>query len=75
MDDLFLQVCSFERAREPPGLASMHWGVAGCCREGVPDAVFDRGGPGTQGLIRLFAETPAEVAQWIVAISRGTSGR
>ncbi|MDD1676343.1 MAG: phosphomethylpyrimidine kinase [Methanomicrobiales archaeon] len=70
LDELFLQVCAYDRTREPPGITSMHWGVASCCRDGVPDAVIDRGGRGAEGLVRLFAEDPAGVARTISAISR-----
>jgi hydroxymethylpyrimidine/phosphomethylpyrimidine kinase len=73
IEDLLLQVCVFDRAREPPGITSMHWGVAGCCRDGVPDAVYDIGGGGREGRIRLFAEDPAEVARRIAAIDRNVS--
>ncbi|MDD1674047.1 MAG: phosphomethylpyrimidine kinase [Methanomicrobiales archaeon] len=68
LDALLLQVCSYDRAREPAGISSMHWGVAGCCREGVPDAVVDRGAKGAEGLIRLFSEDPAGIARMISAI-------
>jgi len=74
LEELLLQVCSYDRSREPPGITVMHWGVAGCCREGVPDAVYDPGGRGAEGLIRLFAEDPAEIAQRITAIIRRLPG-
>jgi hydroxymethylpyrimidine/phosphomethylpyrimidine kinase len=73
LEELLLQVCSYDRSREPPGITSMHWGVAGCCRDGVPDAVSDQGENGAEGLIRLFAEEPGEVVRRIGTIDRNFS--
>jgi predicted fused transcriptional regulator/phosphomethylpyrimidine kinase len=78
LGDLLLETCEFDRSREPPGVSTMDWGVAFCCREGVPDAVFDRGAPGKEGLVRLLGEEPVHVARTIVAVSgriHGDPGR
>jgi predicted fused transcriptional regulator/phosphomethylpyrimidine kinase len=69
LDGMMLEICEFNRAKEPPGLQTMDWGVASCCRDGVPDAIFDRGGIGKEAMIRIFGEDPAAVAQIIVRIS------
>ena len=37
LEGLLLEICDFDRAREPPGVSTMDWGVASCCRDGVPD--------------------------------------
>ena len=73
LEDLLLEVCGFDRIREPPGVATMDWGVASCCREGVPDVIFDRGAPGREPLIRILGEEPVSVAQTIVAVSHRLS--
>ncbi len=65
LKDLFYEVCSFDRAREPPGISTMDWGVASCCRGGVPDAIFDCGAPGKEAVIRVFAENPVDLASII----------
>jgi predicted fused transcriptional regulator/phosphomethylpyrimidine kinase len=70
LEDLLLETCEFDRSREPPGVSTMDWGVASCCRDGVPDAIFDRGAPGKEGLIRILGEGPVRVAQTIIAVSR-----
>ena len=70
LKDLLLEICEFDRSREPPGVSTMDWGVAFCCRDGVPDAIFDRGAPGKEARIRLLGEDPVTVAQTIVAVSR-----
>ena len=46
LEKMFLECCSFDRTREPAGISTMDWGVASCCRDGVPDVIFDRGAPG-----------------------------
>jgi predicted fused transcriptional regulator/phosphomethylpyrimidine kinase len=69
LEDLFLEMCSFDRSSEPPGTRTMDWGVAFCCRNGVPDIIFDRGAVGKEPMIRVLAENPVEVASIIGRIS------
>lgn len=73
LKDLLLEVCEFDRAREPPGVSTMDWGVASCCRDGVPDVIFDRGSAGREPLIRILGEEPISVARTIVAVSHRIS--
>ena len=73
LDDLLLEICEFDRAREPPGVSTMDWGVASCCREGVPDVIFDRGTAEKEPLIRILGEEPVSVARTVVAISHRLS--
>ena len=47
----------------------MDWGIASCCREGVPDVCYDTGSAGKEGIIRLFAEDPVDVTNNIIMIS------
>jgi hydroxymethylpyrimidine/phosphomethylpyrimidine kinase len=69
LEDLCLEICSFDRGREPPGVRTMDWGVASCCRNGVPDVIFDRGAVGKEPMVRILAETPAAVAGIIGRVS------
>jgi len=73
LGDLLLDICEFDRAREPPGVSTMDWGVASCCREGVPDVILDRGAPGREPLVRILGEEPVTVAHTIVAVSHRLS--
>jgi hydroxymethylpyrimidine/phosphomethylpyrimidine kinase len=73
LEGLLLEICEFDRAREPPGVSTMDWGVASCCRKGVPDVIFDRGAPGREPLVRILGEEPVSVAQTIVAVSHRLS--
>lgn len=67
--DLFLDCSSFDHTHAPPGIQTMDWGVASCCREGVPDVCYDYGGPQKEALIRIFGEKPIDVANNIIMIS------
>ena len=69
MDGRFLEICSFDSLKEPPGIRTMDWGVAQCCRNGVPDAIYNRRTGGTEAIIRLFGEDPLEVANNILMLS------
>lgn len=69
LDNLLFEVCSFDRENEPPGVQTMDWGVAFCCREGVPDVIYDRGAVGKEPMIRVLGEDPVTVAQNILKLS------
>jgi predicted fused transcriptional regulator/phosphomethylpyrimidine kinase len=69
IENLLLECTSFDTAQEPPGISTMDWGVAYCCKEGVPDVCYDYGGKGKEGTIRLFGENPIDVTNNIIMIS------
>ncbi|MEI6293773.1 MAG: thiamine-phosphate synthase family protein [Methanomicrobiales archaeon] len=69
MESRYLEICSFDPLKEPPGIRTMDWGVAQCCRDGVPDAVYNRRTGDTGAIIRLFGEDPLEVANNILMLS------
>jgi predicted fused transcriptional regulator/phosphomethylpyrimidine kinase len=75
MDEMMLEICEFDRSREPPGLQTMDWGVASCCKDGVPDAIFDRGTVGKEAMIRITGEDPIAVARIIGRISVRCPGK
>ncbi len=70
-EDLLLEIRSFDRSREPPGVATMDWGVAFCCQdeEGIPDIIYDTGSMGKEPMIRILAENPGRVATRVYKIS------
>jgi hydroxymethylpyrimidine/phosphomethylpyrimidine kinase len=47
----------------------MDWGVASCCRSGVPDVIFDRGGMGKEPMIRILGEDPEVIVNNIIKLS------
>jgi thiamine-phosphate diphosphorylase len=69
IETLLLECSSFDPESEQPGISTMDWGVASCCKEGVPDVCFDTGGKGKEAIIRLFGEEPNDVLNNIIMIS------
>jgi predicted fused transcriptional regulator/phosphomethylpyrimidine kinase len=69
VESLLFEFRSFEPAREPPGISTMDWGVASCCREGVPDVCYRKEKQGNESGIFLFGEDPVDVANNIIMIS------
>lgn len=68
-EDLFLECVSYDASRAPPGISTMDWGIASCCKNEVPDVIFAVGpGAGAVPLI-LLAEEPAGVANNIIICS------
>jgi thiamine-phosphate diphosphorylase len=54
IESLLLECSSFDPASGQHGISTMDWGVASCCKKGVPDVCFDTGGKGKEAIIRLF---------------------
>ena len=66
-----LSVASFDRSKEPKGESSMTWGVNYAIRRhgGVPDVIFDKGGPGKEPMIRILGRDPRNVIKKLKAMS------
>ena len=69
LDDMFLECRSVDRRGQPPGVSTMDWGVASCCRDGVPEAIVDLGASKNNSVVYLFGEKPADVAGNIIMLS------
>jgi len=69
LEDMFLECCTVDRRRQPPGISTMDWGVASCCRDGVPEAIVDPGTSPDTAAIYLFGEGPGDVAGNIIMLS------
>ena len=69
LEDMFLECRSFDPGGEPPGVSTMDWGVASCCRDGVPDVIYDRGTLESEPRIRLFGEDSLDVSNNIIMLS------
>jgi len=69
IESLLLECTSFDAVLVPHGISTMDWGVASCCKEGVPDVCYDTGEAGKEGIIRLFGEEPNDVSNNIIMIS------
>ncbi len=68
-ENLFFEVCTFDPAREPPGISSMDWGVASCCRDGVPEVIASRSAVEKSALLRFLGANPEDVVTNIVKLS------
>ncbi len=68
-DDLFLECASFSASRDPKGIDTMDWGIAFCCREGIPDVIYEKTAAGPASRLVLFGEDPDDVASNIIICS------
>jgi len=69
LEDMFLECCTVDRNRQAPGVSTMDWGVASCCKDGVPEAIVDPGVSPKTAAIYLFGEGPGDVAGNIIMLS------
>jgi thiamine-phosphate diphosphorylase len=68
-DDLFLECCSVDMVSKNPGIDTMDWRIASCCKDGVPDVIIRKGTGTADSRIILFGEGPAVVANNIIICS------
>jgi thiamine-phosphate diphosphorylase len=68
-NDLFLECASLDAASKNQGISTMDWGIASCCKEGIPDVIFRKGTGAAVSRIILFGEGPADVANNIIICS------
>ena len=69
LEDMFLECRTVDRRIQASGISTMDWGVASCCRDGVPEAIVDPGTSPDLAAIHLFGETPGDVAGNIIMLS------
>ncbi|MFA4861139.1 thiamine-phosphate synthase family protein [Methanoregula sp.] len=67
-DDLFLESASCANSAQP-GTGTMDWGIASCCKRGIPDVIFYRDGDTALARILIFGEDPADVVNNIIMCS------
>ena len=68
-NDLFLECVSLDAASKNQGISTMDWGIASCCKEGIPDVIFRKGHGAKESRIILFGDGPADVANNIIICS------
>jgi len=68
-NDLFLECAFLEVSSKNPGISTMDWGIASCCKEGIPDVIIRKGVTAKESRIVLFGESPADVANNIIICS------
>ena len=69
LEEMFLECCTIDIRGQPPGVSTMDWGVASCCRGGVPEVIVAPGKTPQTSVIHLFGENPAVVAGNIIMLS------
>jgi hydroxymethylpyrimidine/phosphomethylpyrimidine kinase len=68
-EDLFLECASFSQSPARPGISTMDWGIAFCCKEDVPDVIYEKN-PGEElSRLSILGEDPADVANNIIICS------
>jgi hydroxymethylpyrimidine/phosphomethylpyrimidine kinase len=67
-DDMFLASVSCESPVQP-GTSTMDWGIASCCKKGVPDVIFYREMDANRSRIIIFGEEPVDVLNNIIMCS------
>ncbi len=67
--DLFLACTPLDERSKNPGIRTMDWGIASCCKDGVPDVIFRKGEGAEESFLILFGEGPDDVANNIIICS------
>jgi thiamine-phosphate diphosphorylase len=67
--DLFLEYAVAGAGTPNPGIGTMDWGIASCCRNGIPDVIVRKGAGPAESRIILSGEAPADVANNIIICS------
>lgn len=68
-NDLYLECTHLDASPANRGISTMDWGIASCCKDGVPDVIFRQGSSAAESRIVLFGEGPADVANNIIICS------
>lgn len=68
-NNLFLECASFSPNPAQRGTSTMDWGIAFCCKGGVPDVVYEKMPDMSGSRIIMFGEDPADVANNIIICS------
>ena len=63
---------TFDRADQPPRTSTMEWGTEAVIRDlgRVPDMIWDAGGHGKEGMIRVLGRDPADVVAKVRRLAR-----
>jgi len=69
LEDMFLECRTVDRRIQASGISTMDWGVASCCKDGVPEAIVDPGTSPDTAAIHLFGEGPGGVTGDIIMLS------
>ncbi|NMB79643.1 MAG: phosphomethylpyrimidine kinase [Methanomicrobiales archaeon] len=68
-DDMFLECASYQGGPKRPGISTMDWGIAFCCKEDIPDVIFEKTPDPDQSRFIFLGEDPSDVANNIIICS------
>jgi hydroxymethylpyrimidine/phosphomethylpyrimidine kinase len=68
-NDLFLESALLDAESKNQGINTMDWGVASCCKDGIPDVIVKKSTAPDGSRIILSGESPADVANNIIICS------
>jgi hydroxymethylpyrimidine/phosphomethylpyrimidine kinase len=68
-NNLFLECALLDMGLKNQGISTIDWGIASCCKEGIPDVIIKKGTSTKESRIILFGESPADVANNIIICS------
>jgi len=68
-NDLYLECAPMDTVSKNRGISTMDWGIASCCKEGIPDVIFRKEASTAESRIILFGEGPTDVANNIIICS------
>lgn len=66
---LYLECASFSQSPAERGISTMDWGIAFCCKDDVPDVIYEKNFGGEPSRLIIFGEDPADVANNIIICS------
>ena len=69
VNDLFLESASIDVRSQNQGISTMDWGIASCCKDGIPDVIYRKGASAAESRIILAGEGPADVVNNIIICS------
>jgi thiamine-phosphate diphosphorylase len=68
-DDLFLECASLTTGGRDRGISTLDWGIASCCKKGIPDVIHMKNPDKNHSRLIICGEDPADVANNIIICS------
>ena len=69
VEEMFIECRTIDHVKRPPNSSNMDWGIASCCKDGVPEIIYDVGITPKESLIRVIGQDPVEVVNNIIILS------
>ncbi|MDO9035639.1 MAG: thiamine-phosphate synthase family protein [Methanoregula sp.] len=66
---MLLECTPIDATKKAPDISTLNWDIASCCKDGVPDIIFDCGRNEKLGIVYIFGEDPVVVTNNIIICS------